>query len=153
MLRVISTFRGKLALGVAASFVAAGCGGSQRPAQLATTVAPAQAKPPGDVLFVVSAAQPLASGSQRPTGYFLGEFYEAYAAVKAAGHSVVVATTGGRAPAIDPESLKSKYWDDEVGLEKARRLVLGGSQQLQPISLKQARAQATCSSITRSLAA
>lgn len=68
----------------------------------------------GTVLFVLTGAdtQPLANGKHRPTGYFLGEFYEAYRAVRDAGFDVAIATPDGRAAPVDPESLAAKYWSN-----------------------------------------
>jgi putative intracellular protease/amidase len=67
------------------------------------------------VLFVLSAAevQVLQNGKRRATGNFLGELYEPYVALKAAGYEVVAATPEGRAPSLDPESLDAKYWADD----------------------------------------
>jgi len=69
--------------------------------------------PSGTVLFVLTGAdtQTLARGKTRRTGYFLGEFYEAYRAVRDAGFDVAIATPDGRAAPVDPESLAAKYWE------------------------------------------
>jgi putative intracellular protease/amidase len=74
--------------------------------------APLTTDPHGPVLFLLSSAaeQPLQNGTVRATGFFLGEFYEAWRAVKEAGFEVVIATPNGSPPVIDPESLKPAYW-------------------------------------------
>ncbi|WP_437737486.1 type 1 glutamine amidotransferase domain-containing protein [Sorangium sp. So ce1335] len=105
---------------------------------------PAAEKPRGKILFVLSAAreQTLGDRSKRATGTFLGEFYEPYLALTGAGHEVVFATEGGAAPAIDPESLDERYWEDEAQRAEARRFVERAPQVRAPLSLKQARAAA-----------
>lgn len=67
----------------------------------------------GTVLFVLTGAdtQTLARGKTRRTGVFLGEFYEAYRAVRDAGFDVAIATPDGRPAPVDPESLDAKYWE------------------------------------------
>jgi len=99
----------------------------------------AKAHPPGKVLVVLSAAptQTLADSSQRETGYFLNEFYEPYHALLDAGYDVVIATPGGRPPALDPESLKEKYWDDPPhDLAQARTFVETHPDMSSPLSLE-----------------
>src|SRR5687767_13458991 len=105
---------------------------------------PAAAKPRGKILFVLSAAreQTLGDSSKRATGTFLGEFYEPYLALTGAGHEVVFATDGGAAPAIDPESLDERYWEDGARRAQAQRFVERAPQVRAPLSLKQARAAA-----------
>ncbi len=80
---------------------------------LCVTMAPSRSHAATDtILFLMPAAdsQPLADGRVRATGYFLNEFYEPYRALRDAGYAVVFATPGGRAPTVDPESFKSRYW-------------------------------------------
>jgi len=98
-------------------------------------------EPAGDVLIVLSAAplQTLADDSTRETGYFLGEFYEPYIALREAGYSVTIATIGGATPSLDPESLKEKYWEDRADhLDRARRLTETLPQMQQPATLEHA---------------
>ncbi len=92
----------------------------------------------GVVLFVLPAAdtQRLANGRLRPTGYFLNEFYEPYRALREAGYAVAFASPGARRPAVDPESLKRRYWKAHPErLAEARALVdtLGALRAPQPL--------------------
>jgi putative intracellular protease/amidase len=108
---------------------------------------PAQATPivsRGRVLFVLSAAetQVLGDGTKRKTGTFLGELYEPYSALSREGYRVVIATISGARPAIDPESLNEKYWDDLGHLRSARRLVEESPDFREPLPLKEALATA-----------
>jgi putative intracellular protease/amidase len=106
--------------------------------------AAASAAKPGPVLFVLSAAgkQTLANGKQRRTGFFLGELFEAYRAVRGAGFEVSFATTDGRRPVVDPESLREPYWSEHPGwLAEARELVAGTPALRQPMSLQDALAR------------
>jgi putative intracellular protease/amidase len=105
---------------------------------------PVAEKPKGKILFVLSAAreQTLADSSKRATGTFLGELYEPYLALTGAGHEVVFATDAGAAPAIDPESLDERYWQDEARRARARRFIERAPQVRAPLSLKEARAAA-----------
>jgi putative intracellular protease/amidase len=98
----------------------------------------------GRVLFVLSAAetQELGDGTKRKTGTFLGELYEPYSALSKDGYQVIVATISGARPAIDPESLNEKYWDDPEHLRSARRLVEESSRFREPLSLQEALATA-----------
>lgn len=119
-------------LGVAA----AGC--ASAPAYRVAFESRAQPRPAGTVLVVLSAApiQTLADGSTRETGYFLNEFYEPYDALVDAGYAVAIATPGGRPPALDPESLDEKYWDNPMVLAAARKLVDELPQMKAPLRLE-----------------
>lgn len=97
---------------------------------------------PGTVLFVLTAAgeQSLRNGKIRETGYFLGEFYEPYRAVKDAGYDVVFATPDGRVPVVDPESFEADYWTDHPDwLEPARQFAQNDATINAPMSLADAR--------------
>ena len=99
---------------------------------------------PAPVLFVLTSAgeQTLANGKTRPTGVFLGELYEAYRSVKAAGFSVTFATPGARPAAIDPESLQDEYWADHPAWrDEALALVEQDTALRTPMSLEEALAQ------------
>ncbi|MEM9072304.1 MAG: DJ-1/PfpI family protein [Myxococcota bacterium] len=94
----------------------------------------------GAVVFVLTAAneQTLADGTTRDTGFFLNEFYEAYRHVVDHGYSVVIATPGGVAPVVDPESLDEDYWGDHPErIQEAERLMETRSL-LEPLSLEEA---------------
>ncbi len=78
------------------------------------------------VLFVLTGSdtQTLARGKTRRTGYFLGEFYGAYRAVRAAGFDVAIATPDARPAPVDPEGLAAKYWTSHPAwLGEAQALV------------------------------
>lgn len=94
-------------------------------------------RPSGRVLFVLSAAQQqiLQNGKRRPTGNFLSELYEPYAALKKAGYEVVVTTPGGRPPSVDPESLADKYWGDHLERREAARTLLESPLFVRPMPL------------------
>ncbi|WP_069163925.1 type 1 glutamine amidotransferase domain-containing protein [Nocardia altamirensis] len=59
------------------------------------------------ILFVMTGADSwtLADGTEHPTGFWAEEFAVPYAAVKEAGHEVVVATPDGVVPPVDRGSL------------------------------------------------
>src|SRR5690606_16332088 len=84
----------------------------------------------------------LANGKRRPTGYFLSEFYEPYAALRRLGHQITIATPEGKAPAIDPEGLNDDYWQDASAREQAVAFVKNDPGIKAPLSLEQALLQA-----------
>lgn len=98
----------------------------------------------GRVLMLASAArqQTLADGSKRETGTFLSELYEPYQALRRAGYGVTLSTVGGARVAIDPESLKEKYWETAEQLAAAQRFVATSSDLQAPLALDQALAGA-----------
>ncbi|WP_058041180.1 type 1 glutamine amidotransferase domain-containing protein [Streptomyces roseifaciens] len=59
------------------------------------------------ILFVMTGADhwTLADGTKHPTGFWAEEAVVPYAAFKAAGHEIVVATPGGVVPTVDRASL------------------------------------------------
>jgi len=95
---------------------------------------------PGRILFVLSSAseQRLRNGKTRDTGYFLGEFYEPYRALRAQGYEVDIATPDGKKPALDPESTKDKYWDSQAVKKKAVRFIQKSKKMKSPLSLADA---------------
>ncbi len=98
----------------------------------------------GAVLFVMTAAdeQVLEDGAVRRSGYFLGEFYEAYRSVRAAGYEVKFASPRGKKPSIDPESLNGKYWkENPEWLAEAQSLAATHPGLEAPLSLDEALAQ------------
>lgn len=60
-----------------------------------------------NILMVVSAADSLTmkDGSEHPTGYWAEELVESHRALRAAGHTVHLATPGGAKPTVDQVSL------------------------------------------------
>jgi putative intracellular protease/amidase len=113
-----------------------------RPALFPANAVTAAAR--GKILLVASAGdtQLLADGSKRRTGTFLGELYEPHQALLRAGHEVVLATPAGAAVAIDPESLKEKYWSSPELLAAARRFVATSPELRAPLPLDRALARA-----------
>jgi putative intracellular protease/amidase len=101
---------------------------------------PSAPAPKGQVLVVASAAriQTLADGSKRKTGTFLGELYEPYRALVKAQHGVVLSTIDGAEVAIDPESLKQKYWHSPERLAEALRFVATEDALRSPVPLGRA---------------
>ncbi|MEV6902638.1 type 1 glutamine amidotransferase domain-containing protein [Amycolatopsis sp. NPDC051372] len=73
------------------------------------------------VLFVMTGADhwTLNDGTRHPTGYWAEEFAAPYAALKDAGHTIVVATPGGVVPTVDQGSLNP---DMAGGAEEAAKL-------------------------------
>jgi putative intracellular protease/amidase len=128
-------------LGLALGLAASGCS-DQKPRYRAKFPAvPATApRPPGKVLFVLSAAavQVLQNGKRRPTGNFLSELYEPYLALKAAGYEVVMATPEARPPSLDPESLDAKYWADHPQHRQAARDLFASPLLAKPMGLADA---------------
>lgn len=115
-----------------------GCASS--PARQARLVDGAQAQPPGQVLIILTAAtrQRLADQSERETGYFLNELYEPYKALISHGYKVIIATDEARSPALDPESLKLSYWDDDASRLKEAKAFTQSEAMTHPISLSDA---------------
>lgn len=72
------------------------------------------------MVLSAAAAQTLADGRTRSTGYFLSEMYDAVVAIESLGLSVEYVTPDGGSPAIDPESEEESYWPDRATLERAR---------------------------------
>jgi putative intracellular protease/amidase len=125
-----------------------GCATSRTASELAQLQGLLAARPPeqrsGPILFVLTAAaeQTLANGKKRSTGLFLGEFFEAYRAVRAAGYDVAFASPGGQRPVIDPESLDDSYWEDYPELRtEAERLMAHDASLQAPLSLADALAE------------
>jgi len=94
------------------------------------------------ILFVMSSADTLElnNGKKlRQTGIFLNEFYMAYHALQQAGYSVEFATPDAKKISIDEESLKDKYWEDNLDIkEKAVAFIVESANFNNPISLKNA---------------
>jgi len=130
-------------VGATALVLSVGSGCATRPAEHdveAPTPCAVTASP--TILFVLSAAgeQTLRNGKTRATGFFLSEFYEAYRAVVDAGYDVAIATTDGRAPVVDPESLEGDYWEAHpTWKDEALALVSDDPRFATPLSLPDVR--------------
>lgn len=70
---------------------------------------------PKKVLIFMSSADTLILDEDReyPTGVFLNEFYIPYKMLKEKGYEFDFATLDGKKATIDPESIKTKYWENE----------------------------------------
>ena len=89
-------------------------------------------------------------GSHRDTGYFLNEFYEPFKALERAGYEIVIATPQGQPPALDPESLKKKYWKDHPqAREEALAFIETHADLQKPLSIQQALANVRDTSLTQ----
>ncbi|MGN6427659.1 MAG: type 1 glutamine amidotransferase domain-containing protein [Leifsonia sp.] len=75
-----------------------------------------------NILMVVTAADSLtlADGSEHPTGFWAEELVVAHRDLVAAGHSVTIATPGGRVPTVDPGSLDVATVGDAAKVEDLR---------------------------------
>ncbi|MEM7183333.1 MAG: DJ-1/PfpI family protein [Spirochaetota bacterium] len=99
-----------------------------------------QTDPQKSILFVLSATHTklLRNGKTYKTGFFLSEFYEPYKMLKDQGYSIVIATTDGSKPVVDPESLKKKYWkENPQGVSIALDLVKNSAEFKNVLSLRQ----------------
>lgn len=94
------------------------------------------------MLASAAPTQTLADGSTRKTGTFLGELYEPYQTLLRARHEVTLATVGGASVAIDPESLKERYWERAEQLAAAQRFVATSAEVRAPLALDEALARA-----------
>lgn len=123
-----------------------GCGAPRDTATLPPAHPPNDASAvSGTVVFVLTTAgeQHLANGKTRQTGFFLGEFFDAYQAVTEAGYDAVLATPDGRPPIVDPESLKADYWQAHPDRRDAAiQFVEHDPRMLTPMPLANARARA-----------
>lgn len=90
------------------------------------------------VLFLVTEAdqQILKKGKVRKTGFFLNEFYEPYKHLADNGYEIDIATPTGKAPSVDPESLKNKYWGDLTLKEEAISFVKNSKSIAKPLNLE-----------------
>ena len=72
------------------------------------------------VLMIVTSATTLtlADGSQHPTGFWAEELVTAYRELVAAGHTVTIATPGGRTPTVDPGSLNVAIVGDQRAVDE-----------------------------------
>lgn len=96
------------------------------------------------VLFLMTAAntQELQNGKARQTGYFLNEFYEAYKAIRQAGYDIDFASPEGAKPTIDEESLKDKYWKDNLPLKRESLDFVASEPEIkEPMALEEALAR------------
>lgn len=75
-----------------------------------------------NILMVVTAADSLtlADGSIHPTGFWAEELVVAHRDLAAAGHSITIATPGGRVPTVDPGSLTVEIVGDQAKVDDFR---------------------------------
>ncbi|WP_353941013.1 type 1 glutamine amidotransferase domain-containing protein [Streptomyces sp. HUAS MG91] len=94
------------------------------------------------ILFVVTGADhwTLADGTEHPTGFWAEEAAAPYAAFRAAGHEVVVATPGGVVPTVDRGSLAPEMNGGQEGADRIARVLdtmteLGSPLKLEEVNL------------------
>jgi len=94
------------------------------------------------ILFIMSAEDTilLNNGSKtRQTGIFLNEFYLAYKSVTEAGYKVKFSTPHGVKATIDNESVKNKYWKNELKTKgEALKFIADNVEFQKPITLEEA---------------
>ncbi|WP_243227438.1 type 1 glutamine amidotransferase domain-containing protein [Microbacterium sp. CIAB417] len=75
-----------------------------------------------NILMVVTAANSLtlADGSAHPTGFWAEELVVAHRDLAAAGHTITIATPGGRVPTVDPGSLTVEIVGDQAKVDDFR---------------------------------
>lgn len=75
-----------------------------------------------NILMVVTAADSLtlSSGATHPTGFWAEELVVAHRDLAAAGHTITIATPGGRVPTVDPGSLTPEIVGDQAKVDDLR---------------------------------
>ncbi|SDH09756.1 Putative intracellular protease/amidase [Leifsonia sp. 98AMF] len=94
-----------------------------------------------NILMVVTAADSLtlADGSAHPTGFWAEELVVAHRDLTAAGHTITVATPGGRIPTVDPGSLTVEIVGDQAKVDDFRAYLSGIADDLaHPLALDSA---------------
>ncbi|WP_328395193.1 type 1 glutamine amidotransferase domain-containing protein [Streptomyces sp. NBC_00390] len=91
-----------------------------------------------NILFVLTGADSwtLADGTEHPTGFWAEEAVTPAEALKAAGHTIVVATPGGVVPTVDEASLDPAVHGGHDGAEKARNALEAITELKRPIRLE-----------------
>jgi putative intracellular protease/amidase len=91
------------------------------------------------ILFVMTGADTwtLADGTKHPTGFWAEEFAVPYAAAKAAGHEVVVATPDGLAPPVDQSSLGAAANGGQDRADTFRATLAASTELRTPIKLSE----------------
>ena len=94
-----------------------------------------------NILMVVTAADSLtlADGSAHPTGFWAEELVVAHRDLTAAGHTITIATPGGRIPTVDPASLTAEIVGDQAKVDGFRAYLSGIAEALaHPLALDSA---------------
>lgn len=94
-----------------------------------------------NILMVVTAADSLilADGSAHPTGFWAEELVVAHRDLAAAGHTISIATPGGRVPTVDPGSLTVEVVGDQAKVDAFRAYLSGIADDLaHPLALESA---------------
>lgn len=75
-----------------------------------------------NILMVVTAADTLtlADGTAHPTGFWAEELVVAHRDLTRAGHTITIATPGGRVPPVDPGSLSPDVVGDQAKVDDLR---------------------------------
>ncbi|WP_329436682.1 type 1 glutamine amidotransferase domain-containing protein [Streptomyces sp. NBC_01280] len=90
------------------------------------------------ILFVVTGAThwTLADGTLHPTGFWAEEAVAPYAAFKAAGHDIVVATPGGVVPTVDKGSLAPEFNGGQAGADQVAAALDSFGELQHPVKLE-----------------
>ncbi|MEW2529242.1 type 1 glutamine amidotransferase domain-containing protein [Streptomyces sp. NPDC047071] len=90
------------------------------------------------ILFVMTGAAhwTLADGTPHPTGFWAEEAVTPYAALKAAGHEIVVATPGGVVPPVDRASLAPEANGGEQGAADTAAALAAFTELRSPVPLE-----------------
>ncbi|MFI8521075.1 type 1 glutamine amidotransferase domain-containing protein [Streptomyces sp. NPDC085481] len=93
------------------------------------------------ILFVMTGADhwTLADGTKHPTGFWAEEAVTPYAAFKAAGHEITVATPGGVVPTVDRGSLAPEFNGGQEGADQVAAALAAVDEIKNPISLEDVR--------------
>jgi putative intracellular protease/amidase len=78
-----------------------------------------------NILMVVTAADThtLADGTAHPTGFWAEELVVAHRDLTRAGHTITIATPGGRVPPVDPGSLSADVVGDQAKVDDLRAYI------------------------------
>ncbi|MET7280110.1 type 1 glutamine amidotransferase domain-containing protein [Kribbella sp. NPDC005582] len=93
------------------------------------------------ILFVITAAThwTLADGHRQPAGFWAEEALGPYAAFKAAGYEIAVATPGGVPPTADALSLTPDFNGGPEGAEKMKAALRDATELAEPLRIEDVR--------------
>lgn len=79
------------------------------------------------ILVILSASHFVSTveGNKHPTGYFLSELSGPTEALKKSGYELVIATPGGKTPAMDVSSDNAKWFKNKAAYQEAKTFVTG----------------------------
>ncbi|MFD9904850.1 type 1 glutamine amidotransferase domain-containing protein [Streptomyces sp. NPDC059063] len=90
------------------------------------------------ILYVMTGAEhwTLADGTKHPTGFWAEEAVAPYAAFRAAGHDIVVATPGGVVPTVDRASLAPEANGGQEGADRVTAALAAFTELTAPLRLE-----------------